>query len=112
MDRTVGIERTARMQQARLCALAFSLVSASVLFASCAGDPPQSVAPVAPAPLAGSAVRSAPTIGAVPSMAEAASAAPATTPEVHPTGQVHWAYSGDDGPANWGALSPDYATCR
>ena len=24
---------------------------------------------------------------------------------------IHWGYSGDVGPANWGALSPDYALC-
>ena len=24
---------------------------------------------------------------------------------------IHWGYSGDQGPANWGALSPDYALC-
>ena len=24
---------------------------------------------------------------------------------------VHWGYDGDQGPANWGALSPDYAIC-
>ena len=24
---------------------------------------------------------------------------------------IHWGYSGDEGPANWGALSPDYALC-
>ncbi|KAK9718804.1 hypothetical protein K7432_005223 [Basidiobolus ranarum] len=25
--------------------------------------------------------------------------------------QVHWGYSGQDGPAKWGALDPAYATC-
>ncbi len=25
--------------------------------------------------------------------------------------EIHWGYSGDAGPANWGALSPDYSLC-
>ena len=25
--------------------------------------------------------------------------------------EIHWGYKGDVGPANWGALSPDYALC-
>jgi carbonic anhydrase len=24
---------------------------------------------------------------------------------------VHWTYEGEDGPAHWGSLSPDYAAC-
>jgi methyl-accepting chemotaxis protein len=28
------------------------------------------------------------------------------------SGGVHWAYTGNEGPANWGNLSPEYATCK
>ena len=26
--------------------------------------------------------------------------------------EIHWGYSGDSGPANWGTLSPDFAICE
>ncbi len=34
-----------------------------------------------------------------------------SSPAEHGGGPVHWGYGEDDGPANWAALSPDYATC-
>src|SRR5262249_17059940 len=35
-----------------------------------------------------------------------ASSAPA------PAGPAHWSYTGDEGPAKWGDLSPDFAACK
>ncbi len=26
--------------------------------------------------------------------------------------EIHWGYTGDEGPGNWGSLSPDYAQCQ
>lgn len=30
----------------------------------------------------------------------------------HHEGETHWSYTGDDGPAHWGDLSPAFAACR
>lgn len=38
------------------------------------------------------------------------SAAPVAAPVATPA-PVHWTYEGEEGPAHWGTLSPDYATC-
>lgn len=40
--------------------------------------------------------------------------APASTPTQAPTSApapVHWSYEGEEGPAHWGELSPDFALC-
>jgi carbonic anhydrase len=37
--------------------------------------------------------------------------APAPTPDAHAAATVHWSYEGEEGPAHWGSLSPDYAAC-
>jgi len=34
-----------------------------------------------------------------------------TLPDTH-THSVHWGYSGDEGPNNWGTLSEEYRTCK
>ncbi len=41
--------------------------------------------------------------------------APAATPTPAPThtaAPVHWTYEGEEGPAHWGGISPDFAVCQ
>jgi carbonic anhydrase len=62
-------------------------------------------APVDPAE---SPVRTEPQ-AATPPPEPTVTAAPAASAAAKPP--AHWAYSGDEGPAKWGSLSPDYAKC-
>lgn len=33
------------------------------------------------------------------------------TQEAHAAASIHWTYEGEEGPAHWGSLSPDYVAC-
>ncbi|MEY4267749.1 MAG: hypothetical protein RIS90_2284 [Pseudomonadota bacterium] len=39
-------------------------------------------------------------------------AAEATVPGGHGSGEVHWSYEGDTGPQAWGNLKPEFSLCR
>jgi carbonic anhydrase len=66
-------------------------VSVSAGFVAACGQAPQSPPPTAAAP--------------------AAAPQPSTRPSAPPAGAPSWHYEGNEGPANWGKLSPAFAAC-
>jgi carbonic anhydrase len=54
--------------------------------------------------------------GAKPAKTTAKTASKAAAKEAEhgaaPSGEVHWGYEGKEGPAEWGNLKPEYATCN
>src|SRR6201999_3928341 len=94
--RAFGIVRAMRgLRLVPPFALPLALVACSAPPASAppaSAPPPASASPASPAPLP-----STPSASTSPAPAAAA--------------PHHWTYEGDEGPARWGSLAPEFATC-
>lgn len=109
------------MLSLRSLPLALALAPCLVAVPGCGSDQAQTNNPaVSASPSAGaspsatpsaqpSSTPSAAPTGAAPTAGASATAAPTSAPAAGP---ARWSYKGDDGPARWGDLSPDYAACK
>jgi carbonic anhydrase len=99
------------MNSLRSTRLILSLAMSTLTLADCAAETPRPAVPrsaVSPVVEAAAWMEPAPAPEPGEEGSEAAVAAHLAMLQVRP----HWAYQGDEGPASWGELSPDYEACK